>query len=448
MLESMSLWPVEPSVEQNWSGEGQHVEYKKGDMVKINKLLTVDKPLGSGLVGVVYKVKCGRIFMARKTMHLGRDCTKDEAISEVAHMNRLEHAHIIRVVGTYVWTTEFNILMYPVANGDLGTFLEHMGKTQLKTTPPHPIVHDDAASEEALFDSTQGNAMASSCEGFFSCLSSAMRYIHRNITKHMDIKPKNILVRSRWYNRGGERVEYNSKVYISDFGIARSYETIDAANTDGDTLFTKKYASPEVVRRVECRDLSADIFSLGCVFLEMFAALDSFHAREQPNAQCPESPGGQSNQNSDQISPTFQEELKRLLESSYTGRSYQGIIDPLQEFLRARIQKCEVPLNQTRGTGILSSDILRMVSKMLQFEPQERPSADDLVQEFGERLCCIDGPDELEATDDDLELSPEAHSETLTEGWSSRSIVVGWPEIQHLSSKPGDEEIRFLTSGT
>jgi serine/threonine protein kinase len=100
MLRERGLWPVDPKIEQNWSGEGQHVEFKKREIEKINKLVTVEKLLGSGSVGFVHKVKCRRISMARKTIYTRTPFTKEKAIREVGHMARLKHSHIIRLIGT------------------------------------------------------------------------------------------------------------------------------------------------------------------------------------------------------------------------------------------------------------------------------------------------------------------------------------------------------------
>ena len=57
------------------------------------------------------------------------------------------------------------------------------------------------------------------------------------------------------------------KVYIADFGISRSYRTIPESETESPTSFTKTYAAPEVINQSR-RGLSADVFSLGCVFAE------------------------------------------------------------------------------------------------------------------------------------------------------------------------------------
>ncbi|KAF2022773.1 kinase-like protein, partial [Setomelanomma holmii] len=87
----------------------------------------------------------------------------------------------------------------------------------------------------------------------------AVSFIHSRNVKHMDIKPKNILVR---------QVAGAVKVYVADFGIARSYKTAAESFTDTPISFTRTYAAPEVVMQ-DIRVNPADIFSLSCVFIEM-----------------------------------------------------------------------------------------------------------------------------------------------------------------------------------
>lgn len=114
---------------------------------------------------------------------------------------------------------------------------------------------------------------------FIGCLINAVSFIHDSNVKHMDIKPKNILVR---HTRNENIHESQYKVYIADFGIARAYKSAADANTDSPTSFTRIYAAPEVVAQ-DTRGFSADIFSLGCVFMEIFAVLMSTEHRNERN---------------------------------------------------------------------------------------------------------------------------------------------------------------------
>ena len=65
---------------------------------------------------------------------------------------------------------------------------------------------------------------------------------------------------------------------LSDFGISHDYETLGdtsdvmRSTTTGPTAKTLRYCAPEVYRH-ESRNITSDIWSLGCVFLEMVSAL-------------------------------------------------------------------------------------------------------------------------------------------------------------------------------
>lgn len=101
--------------------------------------------------------------------------------------------------------------------------------------------------------------MLSLMRSFFGCLVNAMQYLHGVKIRHRDIKPQNIIVK-------GERV------LLTDFGIAYNWENLTRGTTTADSGKTLAYAAPEVAR-VEARNDSADIWSLGCVFLEMATVL-------------------------------------------------------------------------------------------------------------------------------------------------------------------------------
>jgi hypothetical protein len=124
LLRSKGLWPSDPHSEQNWSGRGQHVEFRNSEVDKINQLLAVQDTLGMGVSAIVHSVKCRRILLARKTVHTNRRFTKQQAMEEVAHLARLNHAHVVRLIGTYTWKRDLMILMYPVADHNLSTFLD------------------------------------------------------------------------------------------------------------------------------------------------------------------------------------------------------------------------------------------------------------------------------------------------------------------------------------
>ena len=95
---------------------------------------------------------------------------------------------------------------------------------------------------------------------FFGCLSSALSYLHFRRVRHRDVKPENILVKG-------------SNVYLTDFGISLDWENLSRGTTTADAGRTPLYCAPEVAEYGQKRNESSDIWSLGCVFLEMSTVL-------------------------------------------------------------------------------------------------------------------------------------------------------------------------------
>lgn len=364
---------MDASVEQNWSGRGQHVEFRKGERKLINNLLEVHETLGSTTSAIVQSVKCLRVLLARKTISTGRHFSKAQAIEEVAHLTRLKHAHILQVIGTYVIGKELSILLYPVAKCNLQVFLERARTSSLGETVPRDVLI--------------------LCRLCFSCLSAAVHFIHERMTKHMDIKPQNILVYDRQRPSTTAKSlsidpRYRSRytVLIADFGIARSYQSFDAIETDGGTAFTPKYAAPEVAEQ-ERRGFPADIFSLGCVFLELCAFInDAISA----------------------VSTTRQhDKLTSTLSSNVDGDfSYQANIEALVEYIYSLDHSLITqfiflsPLKYPRNVGY-------MIFEMLRKSPHDRPSAIKIMDSFDRQDCCEGPPCPLEAFEEVAESDRE-----------------------------------------
>jgi serine/threonine protein kinase len=121
------------------------------------------------------------------------------------------------------------LLIDPVADGDLRNFLDQT---------PFPMEDTPAL------------------RGYFGCLCSAVMYLHNEQIRHKDIKPQNILLK-------------NHTVLITDFGTARDWSEESHSTTTGKVAaYTAGYAAPEVVNW-DPRNSSSDIYSLGCVYLDM-----------------------------------------------------------------------------------------------------------------------------------------------------------------------------------
>jgi serine/threonine protein kinase len=247
--------------ENDWCGLGMHVDLKKGELVPIEPLGEV---VGHGGTASIDAVRCRGIRLARKTIYLRRGLQLRDALKEVRALHELRHAHIVRLVGTYSQSKSFTMLLYPVADQNLA---EHLDELDVRR---QSVLFPDRNYMLLIQDIT------SLSEGS-TCLVSALRYIHQQGIKHMDIKPQNILLKdTRASNESYDRdLPVKKKIFLCDFGIAHIFESQDASKTDAFLGRTPKYASPEVAAG-EHHGRAADVFSLGCVLLEMNTVYTTF----------------------------------------------------------------------------------------------------------------------------------------------------------------------------
>lgn len=97
-------------------------------------------------------------------------------------------------------------------------------------------------------------------------LAEAVQHAHQRGVVHRDLKPGNILVDNSEESAGKPVWE---RLRITDFGLARSTENVDATLTqDGQLVGTPAYMAPE---QVESNDVgaSADIWALGMILMEL-----------------------------------------------------------------------------------------------------------------------------------------------------------------------------------
>jgi hypothetical protein len=178
------------------------------------------------------RVSRSAVFSGRTKEDVRRraECVK-QFIAEIAVLKRLKHHHVVEFVGSYTDPKYMGLIMSPVADMDLSTYL-------------------------ARADTSRYRELRT----FFGCLARALEFLHEQSIRHKDIKPRNILV-------------HGGNVLFTDFGLAMDFTDEEGSTTvsmvNGMTL---KYCAPEVANQ-EPRNTSSDIWSLGVVFLEMTAVL-------------------------------------------------------------------------------------------------------------------------------------------------------------------------------
>jgi serine/threonine protein kinase len=293
--------------------------------LKSQSFLSV-KLLGTGGFSTVDEVvhRETKLRISRKTLKNREHSALEELKKEVNVLQKLRHPHIIRYLGAYTKDDKVSILLSPVAETNLAVWLE-----------------------KCYLEKPAG--LADTVMKMFGCLASSIRYLHeqRPVIKHMDIKPQNILVM-----HGSHDMPH---VVLSDFGISSAEASTTAQNP---TPLTRQYCAPEVPSRTS-RGQAADIWSLGCVFLEMLAA-----AYHDTNGQWLD----------------FRKEF-----SGRKGKYYWEEVPRLHDWISSFLDQAA---NYTEAT------VLRTVKSMVREEPVERPSAAMLTILFAPAPCCLSWPNE------------------------------------------------------
>ena len=158
-----------------------------------------------------------------------QETTREKLIQEARAIHRARHHHVIHLIHMYfdnqyrnTHEIRFAIIMER-ADGNLRYYLQ-----------PGKQLH----------------------ERWFGCLIGVVCHLHKLDIRHQNIKPENILIK-----RGN--------ILLSDFGLAQ--HGVGEKVRSNFPTWTRDYCAPEVGNGYTY-ELSADVFSLGAVFLEMLIA--------------------------------------------------------------------------------------------------------------------------------------------------------------------------------
>jgi len=241
--------------------EADHRTYSDSSKVPFE----VISSLGHGSLGIVEEVRTSpsKESFVRKRVQIPYS-TRAQRLKivqqEAAVLKSLTHTHIVRILGTYqeglpTGRHFYSLLMSPVGDNDLSAFLDMVGEKQSRQ-PRHSRL---LANSENFKELTW-------LKKWFQCLASALAYMHCKGIRHQDIKPSNIV------HRGAD-------IYFTDFSSSSPFKIGRTTSTETPARISLMYAAPETVRApheesYKRHGLGTDIFSLGCVFMEMLTVLD------------------------------------------------------------------------------------------------------------------------------------------------------------------------------
>ena len=258
--------------------------------------------------------------MVRKTINLRHLKTSplpkiQQELQQLKELQKWVHPHVIRVMDIFLTHDSLSLITLPVAQCSLHFFMSRMG---------HSV------------------DMVSRLSNWFSCLASAIDFLHSHGIEHQDIRPSNILVRG-W------------RVFLSDFGISHVFKNNISFKIGVSRV--QKYRAPEIVCHGE-NGLPSDVFALGCVFAEMSTVL---------------------------AGKTL-DDLSHYLESAsedFSGSTpYHVNLSALSSWLKGIGQRVD-------GTADWpSAGHVETVNSMLCASPEKRPTARALTQQYTQFDCC------------------------------------------------------------
>lgn len=176
-------------------------------------------------------------------------------------------------------------------------------------------------------------------------LFDGLGYLHQRGVLHRDIKASNILL-----NNAGQ-------LKLADFGLARFYHKHRSGADYTNRVITLWFRPPELLLGATAYGPSVDIWSAGCIFLELFTGTPTFPGRDE----------------------IHQLEIIYGLMGSPTPESWPDVQSlPWFELVKPKATK-EGKFHSQFST-ILSPHALEFAKTVLQLDPCKRPSASQLMQ--------------------------------------------------------------------
>ena len=284
------------AVPRKWE-EGSHLEIDEEEPLP----LIFEIQYKGGSYGIVNRVRdsfSGDLY-ARKQQIIELDeqitaSARKHLKDETQRLKGLRHRHVVQLIKSYERGQAYGILLKPAATSDLRRLLDRYQA-------------DKFFAPESCTDSVWLRPLFLTA---FGCLSSGLAYIHGREIRHKDVKPANIL-----YERAMRTNGDAARFLWADFGLAHDFRDTGDSKTRSTKIYSARYAPPEIVRanakmsgsrekrssavtkldeivenggeimiragfspqasdeEVDSHGRSADIFSLGCVYLELLGCL-------------------------------------------------------------------------------------------------------------------------------------------------------------------------------
>lgn len=204
---------------------GGITELENIDVLPLHSLCVVREKAARTTDKVRWLDDRARRVYVRKTAQFSSQAEKQNALDQIRIFKRLKHPNVISL--TCAYSQGLNVAaITPAIEWDLENFLN----TPSNTRRPERLL------------------------GWISDLTQALAHIHQSELLHRDIRPAKVLI------------DTNHRILFSFFGLPSTTQTPRSVS-----IQQYIYAAPEVIHRHKSTR-HADIFSLGCLFLDILTA--------------------------------------------------------------------------------------------------------------------------------------------------------------------------------
>ena len=294
------------AVSRKWD-DGDHIEIPEEEPLP----LCFESMYGSGSYGTVQRYKDAFKPMLYAVKEQNSADARIHLQREIAQLKKVSHRHIVQFVKSYERGSRYGLLIRPAATTDLEKLLDRYQKNHYD----YQRNTEEQRKARVLLKPIMLTA--------FGCLSHGLSHIHERRIRHKDIKPANIL-----YEKELSK-DHPARFLWADFGLAYHFGATGSSKTSSLSQYSRRYAAPERMeasqaaldakaaglagvhtnqdtdeeseaflepetdcsetklanRRSETRPAngrSSDIFSFGCVFLEILSTMTD---AKIPNAE-------------------------------------------------------------------------------------------------------------------------------------------------------------------
>lgn len=192
--------------------------------------------LGKGTYGTVYKVGIigtNQVFAVKKIkMDLKTEGIPSTALREIAILKHMQHKNVVRLINTAIGERNIELC------------LEY-------------LPYDLRKYINICRDNNDPNYNQALIKSIMYQIINATEHLHSHKVLHRDLKPQNILVKIN-----------PVIVKLTDFGLSRIYSVPIRPFTR--EVLTLWYRAPEMILGINYYSTGLDVWSLGCIFGELF----------------------------------------------------------------------------------------------------------------------------------------------------------------------------------